>query len=126
VPPSDTCLTVIPHRVFKLLHGAGQSRELSGHVNWQEVDPQAIIAILRTLGFATPLQVFTFIGDKDTVFSRDDMPEWNTDSIQTLMKLNLRNRTMLALVFINLFTAEAGIYEVTIGGCSGTVELLEP
>ena len=126
VPPSDTCLTVIPHKVFKLLYGAGQSRELSDHENGQEVDPQAIIAILRTLGFATPLQLFAFIGDKDTVFNRDDMPEWNTDSIQTLMKLKLRKRTMLALVFINPFTADEGTYTVTVGDCSGTVELLEP
>jgi len=66
------------------------------------------------------------IGDSDTVFTRQDRPEWNTDAIQTMLKLKMGKRTMLALVFINPFTAEAGVYEVTIGDCAGEIELLEP
>jgi len=91
----------------------------------QVLDPRTVIAVIRMIGYVIPLQFFIFIGDEDTVFTRDDWPVWNTDSLQTLIKLKLRNRAMLAMVFINPFTATAGVYEVTIGDCGGKVELLD-
>ena len=72
------------------------------------------------------LLVSGFIGDTDTVFTRSDRPEWNTEALQTILKLKLGNSSMLALVYINPFTAQAGTYTVTIGDCGGTVELLAP
>ena len=104
-----------------------QAGELAGRQNQPPPpDPNALIALLRMAGYVLPLQGFVFIGDENTVFTRSDRPVWNTESIQTILKLKLGNSTMLALVYINPFTAEAGTYTVTIGDCGGTVELLVP
>ena len=123
----DGCLTVVPGTVDKLLWaGSVKQEKLLAKTGALELDPQTIIALFRFFRYATPVQLFVMIGDSDTVFTRQDAPQWNTAAIETLLKLKVGNRTMLALAFINPFIAEAGVYEVTIGDCAGGVELLGP
>jgi len=92
----------------------------------QDLDPRALLALLRMAGYMLPLQGFVFRGDESTVFSRSDRPVWNTEALQTILKLKLGTSSMIALVYINPFTAQAGTYTVTIGDCGGEVELLAP
>jgi hypothetical protein len=99
---------------------------LQARIGAQEFDPWAVIELFRLLEYLTPVQFFTMTGDSATVFTWRDVPRWNTDAIQTLLYLKMGDRAMLALVFINPFTAEAGVYEVTINDCGGEMELLEP
>ncbi len=127
IPVRDGCLTVVPAKVTKLLWGdSAAEKELQTQNGVKPLDSEDIIALIRIAGYAIPLQSFIMIGNSDTVFTRQDRPEWNTDEIHTLLKLKLKKRIMFALVFINPFTAEAGTYTVTAGDCAGTMELLGP
>ena len=100
--------------------------ELQAKSGDQKPDPWVILELFRLLDYLTPVQFFTMTGDSDTVFTWLDVPRWNTDAIQTMLYLKMGDRAMLALVFINPFTAEAGVYEVTISDCGGEMELVEP
>ena len=70
-----------------------------------------------------PLKGFIIIGPEGTEFSRSDRLEWSPEDMFTLVKLRLGRRILLALVFINPLTAQAGDYTVTVGGCSATVSV---
>ena len=116
-----------PPQVTKLfIHGAHARDEAGEQYVNQDLDPWSIILLLRFLDSAMPVQFFKMTGDSETVFTMQDVPQWDSETIKTLLKLKMGDRTMLALVFINPFTAEAGVYGVTVGDCAGTVELVNP
>ena len=125
VPVDTECLRVIPSKVTKLLLDMPQSRDLTSQNDGPQLTPAVLIALTKILRVTVPLQSFVFVGSPGSVFSLGDRPEWDSTSLATLFKLKLGRRVMFALVFINPLTAEAGTYEVTIGDCSGTVELRE-
>jgi len=122
--PNNTCeIKVYPARITKLLFDIPAGRSFAQRDDDTQLSPAALIALIKILRVTVPLQSFVFVGSPGAVFSRGDRPEWGCTSLATLFKLKLGRRVMFALVFINPFTAEAGTCEVTIGECTGTVEL---
>ena len=80
-------------------------------------------AIHKLLSLANPIHSFVLIGATDTHFISTDKPQWGTAAIKTLVSLMISQRAILALTCINPFQLEAGEYEVTVGNCTGTVEV---
>ena len=85
-----------------------------------------MVILLRLTGCVVPLQGMALAGDADTTFAAGDRPVWNTGAIQTIFWLQMGDRMGFALVFVNTLIAESGSYDLRIGDCGGTVELIEP
>ncbi len=86
----------------------------------------SMFIILRLADYFVPLRGMVLAGDADTTFAPGDRPVWNTGAIQTVFWLKLGDRMGFALIFINTLAAETGNYELSIGDCGGTVELVDP
>lgn len=82
--------------------------------------------LLDILNIFSPLQSFFILGEKDSVLTFQDPVDWDTDGIQTLLKVHLGERIILILTFINPLTVEPGIHEVAVAGCTGTVDFQSP
>ena len=77
--------------------------------------------ILKITSFVNPVHVFVLIGDENTSFTRQDVPEWELDAITPLLRVRLGRRIILAIVLLHPFKLEAGESAVTVGDCSGSV-----
>jgi hypothetical protein len=79
--------------------------------------------IHKMLSIASPIHGFVLIGGANTDFANSDKPNWGTDAIKTLASLRVSQRALIALTYIHPFQLDADQYEVTVGNCTGTIEV---
>lgn len=112
------------------LYAVGDGGSVLQYQSGGTVDPETrklkIIPakINQMLNRLFPFHLMLLIGEQGTSFSRDDMPVWGTESIKTLLQLQLGNRVILALVFVDPLIP-CDDYAITAGDCAGMLQVKE-
>jgi hypothetical protein len=63
-------------------------------------------------------------GNENAAFSKNTTINWGTTSLETLLKMVLGRKTIIAMVRIDTLSLAAGVtYDVTVGDCTGKLNI---
>ena len=76
------------------------------------------------MSLVRPVAAFRLRGDAAASFTKDTEIDWGTDGVETIAKIVVGPRTMIAVVRLKPRLLEAGsTYEVQVGDCSGQLSV---
>ena len=79
--------------------------------------------VRKLLKLTEPISAIVFISDGNAEFTADDKPVYATTAIIPLLKVKIGTKIMISIVFVNPLSKDSGTYEVTVGECSGVINV---
>ena len=71
-----------------------------------------------------PYTWFVIHDNENAAFTKNTTINWGTTSLETLFKMALGGKTIIAMVHIDALSLDAGgTYDVTVGGCTGKLKV---
>ena len=79
--------------------------------------------IHKLVKLTEPISAIVLISDGKAEFTADDTPKYDTTAIIPLLKVKIGTKIMISIVLVNPLSKDSGTYDVTVGDCSGAIQV---